>query len=95
MGIVMQLLITVRISEQHLAERIAGKERNKRAILNPNRYCLSIAPRSFPSFTKAIHFVEAVSEWRFSKSGSISAHTREKNGTGWLLTNPAQDVNRT
>jgi hypothetical protein len=62
MGIVMQLLITVRISEQHLAERIAGKERDKRAILNPSRYCLSIASRSFPSFSKAIHFVEAVSE---------------------------------
>jgi len=27
----------MRISEQHLAERIAGKEGNKRAILNPSR----------------------------------------------------------
>jgi hypothetical protein len=93
MGIVMQLLITVRISEQHLAERIARKERDKRAILNPSRYCLSIGPRSFPSFSKAIHFVEVVSEWRFSKSGSISAQTRKKKMGGMAFDHPAQVAN--
>jgi hypothetical protein len=57
MGIVLQLPIeTCEFPDQHLAERIAGELGNKRAILNPSRYSLSIAPRSFPAVSKANPF---------------------------------------